>query len=118
MKNDLAIRPIYHQKDERIEAHIFVSFLAYCLQVTLKARLKPLASGLTPRAVLEKFAAVKMLDVHLPTTDGRELVLTRHTEPDADLRLLLAHMKLNLPAQPPPRIRISRTPSIAAALPL
>ena len=118
LKNDLAIRPIYHQKDERIEARIFVSFLAYCLQVTLKARLKPLASGLTPRAVLEKFAAVQMLDVHLPTTDGRELVLTRHTEPDADLRLLLAHMKLSLPAQPPPRIRISRTPSIAAALPL
>ena len=75
-------------------------------------------SGLTPRPVLEKFAAVQMLDVHLPTTDGRELVLTRHTEPDADLRRLLAHMKLNLPAQPPPRIRISRTPSIAAALPL
>ena len=75
-------------------------------------------SGLTPRAVPEKFAAVQMLDVHVPTTDGRELVLTRHTEPDADLRLLLAHMKLNLPAQPPPRIRIPRTPSIAAALPL
>ena len=118
LKNDLAIRPIYHQKDERIEAHIFVSFLAYCLQVTLKARLKPLASGLTPRAVLEKFAAVQMLDAHLPTIDGRELVLTRHTEPDADLRLPLAHMKLNLPAQPPPRIRIPSTQSIAAALPL
>ena len=79
-------------------------FLAYCLQVTLKARLKPLAGGLTARAVLEKFAAMQMLDVHLPTTDGRELVLTRHTEPDADLRLLLAHMKLDLPAQPPPKI--------------
>lgn len=118
LKNDLAIRPIYHQKDERIEAHIFVCFLAYCLQVTLKARLKPLASGLTPRAVLEKFAAMHMLDVHLPTTDGRELVLTRHTEPDADLRLLLAHMKLSLPAQPPPKIRIPRTDPSLAALPV
>jgi transposase len=118
LKNDLAIRPIYHQKDERIEAHIFVCFLAYCLQVTLKARLKPLASGLTPRAVLEKFAAMQMLDVHLPTTDGRELVLTRHTEPDADLRLLLAHMKLSLPAQPPPKIRIPRTDPSLAALPV
>ena len=93
-------------------------YLAYCLQVTLKARLKPLASGLTPRAVLEKFAAVQMLDAHLPTIDGRELVLTRHTEPDADLRLPLAHMKLNLPAQPPPRMRIPSKPSIAAALSL
>ena len=105
LKNDLSIRPVYHQKDERIEAHIFVSFLAYCLQVTLKARVKPLAGGLTPRAVLEKFAAVQMLDVHLPTTDGRELVLTRHTEPEADLRLLLAQMKLELPAQSPPKIQ-------------
>jgi hypothetical protein len=115
LKNDLAIRPVYHQKDERIEAHIFVSFLAYCLQVTLKARLKPLAGGLTPRAVLEKFAAVQMLDVHLPTTDGRELVLTRHTEPDADLRLLLAQMKLDLPAQPPPKIGASRPESMRPA---
>jgi hypothetical protein len=118
LKNDLAIRPVYHQKDERIEAHLFVSFLAYCLQVTLKARLKPLASGLTPRAVLEKFAAMQMLDVHLPTTDGRELVLTRHTEPDADLRLLLAHMKLDLPAQPPPKIGTPCPQSTLPALPL
>jgi transposase len=118
LKNDLAIRPVYHQKDERIEAHIFVSFLAYCLQVTLKARLKPLAGGLTPRTVLEKFAAVQMLDVHLPTTDARELVLTRHTEPDADLRLLLAHMKLELPAQPPPKIRLPSTQPAAAAHPV
>ena len=116
LKNDLAIRPSYHQKDERIEAHIFVSFLAYCLQVTLKAKLKPLASGLTPRAVLDKFISMQMLDVHLPTNDGRELVLTRHTEPDADLRLLLAHMKLNLPPQPPPRLRIPSTEPTLAAL--
>ena len=118
LKNDLAIRPIHHQKDERIEAHIFVCFLAYCLQVTLKAKLKPLAGGLTPRAVLEKFAAMQMLDVHLPTTDGRELVLTRHTEPDADLQLLLTHMKLRLPSQPPPKIRVPHTESILAALPV
>ena len=89
MKDDLQLRPIYHQLEQRIEAHIFVAFLAYCLQVTLKAKLKPLAGGLTPRAVLEKLAAVQMLDVHLPTTDGRELVLTRHTEPDANQRLLI-----------------------------
>ena len=118
LKNDLAIRPIYHQKDCRIEAHIFVCFLAYCLQVTLKAKLKPLAGGLTPRAVLEKFAAMQMLDVHLPTTDARELVLTRHTEPDADLRLLLAQMKLSLPAQPPPKIRTPHAEPILAAMPL
>jgi transposase len=104
LKGDLAIRPIYHQTDERIEAHIFVAFLAYCLQVTLKQRLRSLAPGLTPRSVLDKMAAVQMVDVHLPTTDGRTIVLSRYTEPDADQAVLLRHLKLDLPAQPPPRI--------------
>ena len=105
LKGDLSIRPIYHQRDQRIEAHIFVAFLAYCLQVTLKARLRPLAPGLTPRSVLEKFAAIQMVDVHLPTTDGRTLILSRYTEPEPDQQLLLLdRMRLRLPAQPPPRI--------------
>lgn len=104
LKGDLSIRPIYHQRDERIEAHIFVAFLAYCLQVTLKYRLKALAPGLTPRAVLEKFATLQMVDVHLPTTDGRTLILTRYTEPEQDHQILLQRLKLTLPQQPPPRI--------------
>jgi transposase len=104
MKDDLQLRPIYHQLEQRIEAHIFVAFLAYCLHVTLRARLKPLAPGLTPRAVLDKFAAVQMLDVHFPTTDGRTLILTRHTELTADQKLLVQQLKLDLPPQPPPRI--------------
>jgi len=104
LKNDLSIRPIHHQSDARIEAHIFVAFLAYCLMVTLKQRLKALAPGLTPRAVLEKLAAIQMIDVELPTTDGRTVVLSRHTEPENDQRLLLQRLKLDLPAQPPPKI--------------
>ena len=71
----MQLRPICHQLIERVEAHI--AFLAYCLHVTLRARLKPLTNGLTPRAVLDKFAAVQMLDVHFPTTDGCTLVLRR-----------------------------------------
>jgi transposase len=105
LKGDLAIRPIYHQLESRIEAHIFVSFLSYCLQVTLKARLKRCASGLSPRAVLEKFSAVQMLDVHLPTTDGREIILTRYTQPEKDLQLLLHQLRLRLPEQAPPKIQ-------------
>jgi hypothetical protein len=70
MKDDLNLRPIYHKCEQRIEAHIFVAFLAYCLHVTLGARLKPLAPTVTPRAVLDKLAAVQMLEVHFPTTDG------------------------------------------------
>ena len=104
LKGDLALRPIYHQDEPRIEAHIFIAFMAYCLQVTLARRLRELAPGLTARAVLEKFTAVQLLDVHIPTTDGRQIVLTRHTQPSPELLLLLQKMKLELPAQPPPKI--------------
>ena len=89
LKGDLAIRPIYHQTDARIEAHIFVAFIAYCLQITLKQRLRSLAPGLTPRSMLDKMAAMQMVDVHLPTTDGRTVVLSRYTEPETDQALLL-----------------------------
>ena len=104
MKGDLHLRPIHHQLEHRVEAHIFVAFLAYCLHATLRARLKPLAPGLTPRAVLDKFATVQMLDVHFPTTDGRTLILNRYTELTADHKLLARQLKLDLPPQPPPRI--------------
>jgi hypothetical protein len=104
LKGDLAIRPIFHQEERRIEAHIFIAFLAYCLHVTLAQHLKALAPGLTPRRVLEKFAAVQMIDVYVPTTDGRELCLTRYTQPEPDLKLLLDKLKLTLPAQAPPKI--------------
>ena len=114
LKGDLAIRPIFHQEERRIEAHIFVAFLAYCLHVTLGQQLKALAPGLTPRAVLEKFAAVQMIDVFVPTTDGRELNLTRYTQPEPELRLLLEKLKLTLPAQSPPKITAAQAARAAA----
>jgi len=104
LKGDLAIRPIFHQDAMRIEAHLFIAFLAYCLHVTLGQRLKLLAPGLTTRRALEKFAAVQMVDVRIPTTDQRELCLTRYTQPEPDLKLLIDRLKLTLPAQPPPKI--------------
>jgi transposase len=104
LKGDLAIRPVFHQDERRIEAHIFIAFLAYCLQVTLQRRLHALAPGLTARSALEKFAAVQMIDVHLPTTDGRELLLTRYTQPEPELQLLIQQLRLQLPPQPPPKI--------------
>jgi transposase len=104
LKSELGIRPIFHQLEHRVEAHILVAFLAYCLSVTLKHRLTAYAPGLTPRAVLEKLAAIQILEVILPTTDGRHLIMPRHTEPEPDLALLLQHLKLTLPPQPPPRL--------------
>ena len=110
LKGDLAIRPVFHQEERRVEAHIFIAFLAYCLQVTLQRRLHALAPGLTARSALEKFAAAQMIDVHLPTTDGRELVLTRYTQPEPELRLLIQQLKLDLPPQPLPRITTATVP--------
>lgn len=104
LKGDLSLRPIYHRKPERIEAHLFVAFLAYCLSITLRQRLKALAGGLMPRVVFEKLATLQLLDVRVPTTDGRELLLVRRTEPERDVALLLARLHLQLPDQPPPRI--------------
>ncbi len=110
LKGDLAIRPLFHQLESRIEAHIFIAFLAYCLHVTLGRRLQALAPGLTPRSAFEKFAAVQMIDLHVPTTDGRELLLTRYTEPEPELKLLLDELKLALPAQPQPKIIPHQSP--------
>jgi len=109
LKGDLALRPIHHQLPPQIEAHIFVAFLAYALHVTLRRRLRDLAPGLTSRAVLHTLRAIQMVDVHLPTTDGREVVLVRHTEPEPDVTLLLRQLRLQLPAQPTPRLHTETT---------
>ena len=73
-------------------------------------RLRALAPGLTPRSVLEKFAAVQMIDVQIPTTDARVITLTRYTESEPELRLLLDKLKLDLPPQPPPKINPAQAP--------
>jgi transposase len=116
IKHDLAIRPIFHKTEERIEAHIFVAFLAYCLQVTLKAKLRALAGGTMPREVIAKFKTMQMVDVHLPTTDGRELILSRYTQPEAEHRMLLDQLRLTLPSQPPPKITIAQAKQATAEL--
>ena len=107
LKSELGIRPIHHQLEHRVDAHILIAFLAYCLTVTLKHRLLMHAPGLTPRAVLEKLAGIQMLDVSFPTTDGRRLIMPRYTEPDPEQAILLHHLNLVLPQQPPPRITTS-----------
>ena len=116
LKSDLGLRPIYHRLERRVEGHIFVAFLAYCLQVTLKNRLQLHAPGLSPTAVLEKLATVQMIDVWIPTLDERWLVMQRYTQPSPELQLLMDKLKLTLPAQPPPRIKVptvSSTPTPA-----
>jgi transposase len=110
LKGDLHLRPIHHQVEKRVEAHIFVAFLGYCLTVTLRMKLRRAAPGLTPRAVLRSLSALQMVDVHVPTTDGRVLILPRYTEPQAEQQMTLDKLNLALPAQPPPRIRTGEAP--------
>ena len=109
LKGDLAVRPIYHQDPKRIEAHIMISFLAYCLHVTLRHKLRQKAPGLTPRSVLEQLAGIQMLDVKFPTSDGRTLFFERYTTPDKLQKLLLAQLGMELPEQSPPRITSQQT---------
>ena len=111
LKGDLALRPIYHRLENRIEAHIFIAFIAYCLQVTLSQRCRRQATGLTPRSVLEQLKAMQMIDVVIPTTDGRRLEMARYTQPDKAQQLLLAQLGLALPAQPPPKITRDEMPA-------
>jgi transposase len=105
LKSDLDLRPIHHQLQHRVEAHILIAFLGYCLNVTLRMKLQRSAPGLTPRAALQSLSQIQMLEVHIPTTDGRTLILPRHTEPEAEQKMILETLGLDLPAQPPPRIR-------------
>lgn len=114
LKSELGIRPVYHRLEQRVDAHILVAFLAYCLQVTLKNRLQIHAPGLTPAAVLEKLGTVQMIDVWIPTLDGRWLILPRYTQPAKDLQVLLDKIHLALPSQPPPRITAAQASARSA----
>jgi len=104
LKSDLAVRPVYHQLEHRVEAHIFVAFLAYCLMVTLRQKLRTCAGGLTAQDVLDKFGAVVMIDVRIPTTDGRILEMRRYSQPELEHRMILDKLKMDLPKQPPPKV--------------
>lgn len=108
LKDELAVRPVFHRTEERIEAHVFVCFLAYCVYISLREKLRRKAPGLTVRQMLEKLGAIQMLDVHFPTTDGRELIFTRYTQPEPDQLLILNQLDWTLPPQPPPRISAKR----------
>jgi hypothetical protein len=107
LKGSLSLRPLWHQLERRIEAHIFVSFLAFCLHTTLRNLARGRAGGLTSEAILEKLSGIQMIDVHLPTTDGRHIVMSRYTQPEKDVLLLLAQLGLTLPEQPPPKVYAS-----------
>jgi hypothetical protein len=93
----LSIRPLFHQLEARVKAHILVAFLGYALWVTLKHLLKRKQSPLTPGRVLALLATVQSADIVLPTTDGREIRLRRVTTPSPEQKNLLALLEITLP---------------------
>jgi transposase len=116
LKSELGLRPIYHQREHRADAHVLIAFLAYCLQVTLKNRLLIHAPGLTSASVLEKLAAIQMVEVWIPTVDGCWLVMPRYTQPEKDAEALLEKLRFTLPSQPPPRIKAGQVASAEGVL--
>jgi len=126
LKSELSIRPLFHQKEPRVKAHVMVAFLGYALWVTLKHMLKrrpaivakPSVSGVenarpfSPMKALALLATLQSADIVLPTTDGREIRLRRVTEPDAEQKSLLHQLGLNLPD----RFSLNRKCSVDSAI--
>lgn len=104
MKSELAIRPIWHWVGPRVEAHVMVAFLGYCLWVCLKQKLKAAAPGLSPWQVLDQFKRVVQVEVWFKLRTGGAICLPRITQPESAQALLLHQMGWSLPEQPPPRI--------------
>jgi hypothetical protein len=96
-KSDLSIRPVWHQKEKRVQAHILICFLAYVLWKTLGRLCHNAGLGNEPRKVLWELAQLKLTDVILPTRNGTEIRLQRVETPDAHQRILLQRLKLSLP---------------------
>jgi transposase len=97
LKSELSIRPIFHQIERRVKAHIMVAFLGYALWVTFKHLLKRSHSNLSPMRALALLSALHSADIILPTTDYREIRLRRITTPDRDQQILLDQLGINLP---------------------
>lgn len=104
LKSELNIRPVWHRTGPRVEAHIMVAFLGYCLWVCLKNKLKKVAGSLTPARALEAMGRMMMVEVWFDLKDGRKLCLPRYTHPEDDQAMLLHQLGWELPGQPPPRI--------------
>ncbi|MBI5367330.1 MAG: IS1634 family transposase [Planctomycetes bacterium] len=96
-KSELRLRPIWHHTKDRVQAHILFSFLAYAMWKTLEQWMKRTGLGRGPRPVIEDLARMKIHDVLLPTADGRELRVRCVTEPDKSQRILMSHLRLEVP---------------------
>lgn len=113
LKSEVKIRPIWHWLERRVEAHVLVAFLGYCLWVCLKHRLKAVAPSLTPWQALDQLGRISLVEVWFELKDGRHLCLPRITQPEPTQAVLLEQLNWHLPKQPPPRIYAHQVPVLA-----
>jgi transposase len=98
LKSELAVRPVFHQLERRVKAHLLVAFLGYALWVTLKHLLRHRSTGLTPPQALAHLATLQSADIILPTTDGREIRLRRVAKPTPGQQRLLDQLEITIPS--------------------
>jgi transposase len=113
LKSEIKLRPIWHWVELRVQAHVMVAFLGYCLWVYVKKNCQRIAPGLTPWALLDQLGRMLLVEVWFETRDGRWLCLPRITEPEAAEQALLRQLGWHLPTQPPPRVHQSQVPNSA-----
>jgi len=106
-KSELYVRPVWHQKEERVQAHILVCFLAFCLWKALQGWQERAGLGSSPRTLLEEFERIQSVDVVLPVVDGPEVRLRCVTQPDEAQRILIDHLGLTLPRRLRPPVEIA-----------
>ena len=112
MKSQLAIRPIWHWVGPRVEAHVMVAFLGYCLWVCLKQKLKAVAPSLTPWQLLDQFGRIVQVEVWFKLRAGGAICLPRITQPEPAQAILLHQLGWSLPEQPPPKIYKDQVPDV------
>jgi transposase len=112
MKSDLAVRPIWHWVEQRVEGHVMIAFLGYCLWVCLRQKLKASAPSLTPWQLLDQFGRIVQVEVWFKLRGGGAICLPRITQPDPAQAILLHQLKWNLPEQPPPKIYKDQVPDV------
>ena len=102
--NSPGLRPIFHRIQRRVEAHILIAFLGYCLWICLKQKLRAAAGSLTPAQVIHSLKGIILVEVWFDLRKGGRICLPRITQPEAEQQLILHHVGCSLPEQPPPKI--------------
>jgi hypothetical protein len=116
LKSEVKVRPIWHWTADRVDAHVLVAFLGYCLWVGLKKKAQRAAPSLTPWQVLDQLGPILLVEVWFELKDGRGLCLPRITQPEPAQALLLHQLNWTLPQQPPPRVYARDLPPTGPAL--